>query len=930
MSRVSVESTAARPRHPLMVGLGIAFTHFALNLFGHWLTPTAFIHSSLWPGAGFALAILLIRGTRYWPAVAISSFTFGWWVSGNPVFGLVVASALIALVPGLAWLRHRGLRPPLNGTRRVLELLFVSVVLMPFVSALMVAVGSRFVSPYRSHSMLEMDSLAWGTVAASVLFAAPPMLAWAGRPWPRWKTPRVIEATILAAGALMASILVYGGLLDRPSITGLSYVAFPFMMWAALRFGLPGAATLSSLVIASALTGVAHGHGIFIHPSAPVPSLLYADGFCITLASTGLLIGAAIDEARRSMRALADSEAAYRRLTAGASDGIMLSSAEGRLLDVNPRASELTGYRRDELIGRIDTDVIDPADLAARPSRRAEFRVAEPTLIERRFRRKNGSLLDVEVSATRLEDGRYLAIVRDISERKRADADLREALSLVEATLDATTDGILVVDSEGKIRSFNHKFVELWNVPDEILASRDDDRALAFVLDQLRDPDAFLAQVRYLYGHPEETSYDTLEFKDGRVYERYSQSHRLGGVVRGRVWSFRDITQRLNLEAQLRHAQKMEAVGSLAGGVAHDFNNLLTAIMGHSSLLLSRMAPHDPLRTEVAEIHRASERAALLTRQLLTFSRQQVLEPRVLDLVREVAGMEQMLSRTLGEMIQVRLRSETTPRWIRADALQLEQVILNLAINARDAMPDGGTLTIETSRERVDESRRHLDLAPGDYARLTFQDTGVGMDELTRLRVFDPFFTTKERGRGTGLGLSTVYGIARQSGGGVEVTSSPGHGARFDLFFPLTAPEPRAREIPRGAAATPRGSGHVLLVEDEDMVRGLLRETLESAGYEVVAARHGPEAIELLEQGAPRPDLLVTDVVMPRMSGPDLARRLETMFPDLRVLFISGYTADELESRVGFGAGVGFLQKPFSPPALIEKIREVMDGSPPS
>jgi PAS domain S-box-containing protein len=924
---MSVVPSAARPRHPLVVGLAIAFTHFTLNFLGHWLTPVTFIHSALWPGAGFGLAILIICGTRYWPAVAISSFSFGWWVGRDPAFGLVVVSGLIALVPALAWLRYRGVTTPLRGTRHVLDLLFVSVVLTSVVSALVIALGSRFVAPYRTHSAFEMNVLAWGTVAASMLFTAPLMLVWAGRPLPRWNTPRAIEAALLVAGLLTASILVYGGLLDRPRLSGLSYVAFPFLMWAALRFGLPGAAAIASLVIAVALTGVSHGQGIFIHPGSLVTSLLYADGFCITLASTGLLIGAAIDEARRSMRALAESEAAYRRLTAGASDGIMLSSADGRLLDVNPRACELTGYRREELIGRLDTDVIDPADLAARPSRRAEFRIAEPMLIERRFRRKNGSLLDVEVSATRLEDGRYLAIVRDISERKRADVALREALSLVEATLEATTDGILVVDAAGRIRSFNRKFVELWNLPDEILASRDDDRALAFVLDQLRDPEAFLAQVRRLYDHPEETSYDMLEFKDGRVYERYSQSHTVGGVTRGRVWSFRDITQRLNLESQLRHAQKMEAVGNLAGGVAHDFNNLLTAIMGHSSLLLSRMAPNDSMRAEVAEIHRASERAALLTRQLLTFSRQQVLEPRVVDLAREVGSLEQMLSRTLGETIHVVLKSEPAPLWIRADAQQLEQVVLNLAINARDAMPDGGTLTIETSRSRVDVNRPTLDLAPGDYARLTFQDTGIGMDETTRLRVFDPFFTTKERGRGTGLGLAAVYGIARQSGGGIEVSSSPGRGARFDLFFPLAAPEPGASEAPLGPAAALRGSGRVLLVEDEDMVRGLLEETLESAGFEVVTARNGAEAVEGLERGGPRPDILVTDVVMPKMSGPELARRLETMLPDLRVLFISGYTADELQSRVGFGAGVGFLQKPFSPPTLIEKVRELADSA---
>jgi nitrogen-specific signal transduction histidine kinase len=391
------------------------------------------------------------------------------------------------------------------------------------------------------------------------------------------------------------------------------------------------------------------------------------------------------------------------------------------------------------------------------------------------------------------------------------------------------------------------------------------------------------------------------------------------------VWSFRDITQRLNLEAQLRHAQKMEAVGSLAGGVAHDFNNLLTAIMGHSSLLLTRMGEGDPLREDVAEIHRASERAALLTRQLLSFSRQQLIEPRVLDLNRVVRSMEQMLSRTLGETIRVVLDAAPAPLWIRADAGELEQVMLNLAINARDAMPEGGTLHLQTAPARIEAEETRLELRAGDFARLSFRDDGMGMDRETRLRIFDPFFTTKALGRGTGLGLSAVYGIMKQSGGAIAVESEPGQGARFDLYFPSVASEPERVEAVGAAGAPPRGRGRVLLVEDEDMVRDLLREALSSAGFDVIAASHGPEAIETLERDGAPIDLLVTDVVMPRMSGPELARRLGEQRDGLRVLFISGYTADELSNRVSFERGTGFLQKPFSPPTLILKIHELLE-----
>jgi nitrogen-specific signal transduction histidine kinase len=396
------------------------------------------------------------------------------------------------------------------------------------------------------------------------------------------------------------------------------------------------------------------------------------------------------------------------------------------------------------------------------------------------------------------------------------------------------------------------------------------------------------------------------------------------------VWSFRDVTERTNLENQLRHAQKMEAVGSLAGGVAHDFNNLLTAIMGHSALLLSQLDDSSSLHEDVAEIHRASERAALLTRQLLTFSRQQLLEPRVLELGQVVTRIQRMLGRTLGETIRIVTRLSADPLAVRADLSQLEQLILNLSINSRDAMPQGGTLTFETCAVRVDEQRRTLDLSPGEYAVLTVRDTGTGMDAVTRARIFEPFFTTKEHGRGTGLGLSTVYGIVKQAGGAIEVESSPGHGARFSVYFRREFETPSALEDAPHSAASLRGSGEVLLVEDEPMVRNLLSETLLGAGFHVTTAANGKEALRRIEEDGLLLDILVTDVVMPGMSGPELASRVTKARPGIRVLYISGYTAEELGRREKLEPWESFLQKPFSPSALIRKIRTAIERpSPP-
>jgi len=911
-----------RGLHPLIVGTAIGVAHFALSWLGFVLTPWSVTRNLLWPGPGFAFAILVVFGMRYWPAIAFSALLYARWVSGSNVSAIVLTATLMVTVvmPAALWQLRRGYTSPLFGVRRVLEFLFVANVMMPVLGALQLALGMLLTRELFTYSYAETLAIAAGTISAGTMFCAPVVLTWAGSPRPSLRPARVFEAALLGTSTLLLCLIVQGEWVGPRALLGLNYLPFPFLMWAAIRFGQRGVASIASLVILCTMVGAASGHGIFVHQNTGV-SVLYLDGFCLTFAGTGLLIGAAIEESGQNLAALGKSEYAYRELIEQASDAIFVGNADGELVEANARASELLGYTRAEFRGMHLVDLIPPGERLSNPPR--DFPIGRPQLYERRMRTKDGTIREVEVSAMRLDDRRVQAIVRDISGRKLADAQLRHALSLIEATLESTTDGILVVDLEGRIRGYNGKFVQLWGIPDEVLAKREDDRAVAYVLDQLRNPEEFIARVRHLYAHREETSFDTLEFKDGRVYERYSQPQTIAGVVQGRVWSFRDVTERLRLETQLRHALKMEAVGSLAGGVAHDFNNLLTAIMGHSSLLLARMREKDPMREEVSEIHRASERAAMLTRQLLTFSRQQVFEASVIDLNVVVRSMERMLNRTLGENIRIVLRPAVAPLWIRADAGQIELALLNLSINARDAMPRGGTLTIETAPVRLERGANGLEIESGDYVQLSLADTGVGMDEATRLRIFDPFFTTKERGRGTGLGLAAVYGIVKQGGGVVTVESRREEGTRFDLYFPRSAAASAAPADPERRDEPWRGQGRVLLVEDEDMVRGLLREALATAGFDVLAAKSGDEALERAGAGPPL-DLLVTDVVMPSMSGPELAQRLLQRQPDLRVLFISGYTSDELVNRVAFGSAFGFLQKPFSPAALIRKIQEVL------
>jgi PAS domain S-box-containing protein len=391
----------------------------------------------------------------------------------------------------------------------------------------------------------------------------------------------------------------------------------------------------------------------------------------------------------------------------------------------------------------------------------------------------------------------------------------------------------------------------------------------------------------------------------------------------GAVW---DITDRKQLEERLRQAQKMEAVGKLAGGVAHDFNNLLTAIGGYAESLLGTLPAEGMAHQDALEITRAASRAASLTRQLLAYSRQQILSPSVLELHQVVDQLGGMLRRLIGEDIRLTIRHAAGDAFVRVDRGQIEQVILNLALNARDAMPHGGTLTIATTSTDLDEAfaRAHVGMSRGPHVCLQVNDTGSGMDEPTRTRAFDPFFTTKEPGKGTGLGLSTVYGIVKQSGGSVWLDSSPGAGTTARVYLPRVTERPAAEPVAQVGPATPVQGATVLVVEDEQLVRDLVRRTLTRAGYTVLVAEHGEEALAVSRTTLGPIDLLVTDVVMPRMNGNDLATRLRLERPGIRVLLVSGYANDVLGLRGGLESGTEYLQKPFTPSVLLDRVRELL------
>jgi PAS domain S-box-containing protein len=416
--------------------------------------------------------------------------------------------------------------------------------------------------------------------------------------------------------------------------------------------------------------------------------------------------------------------------------------------------------------------------------------------------------------------------------------------------------------------------------------------------------------------------------KDGTIIHVEITRHALTFAGRAAALAIAlDVTRRKSLESQLLQAQKMEAIGRLAGGVAHDFNNLLTIIFGSSDVLLEDLSRDYRHRAEVEEIMKAARRAASLTRQLLAFSRRQLLELQVLDLNALVANLEGMLRRLIGEDVEFRTVLTPARGTVLADPGQLEQVIMNLAVNARDAMPQGGKLTVETAAADLDESsaQAHIPVIAGSYMMLAVSDTGAGMDAETKARLFEPFFTTKEKGKGTGLGLATVYGIVKQSGGYIWVYSEPRHGTTFKIYLPRIEadPEPLA---PKAAPVSLRGSETVLVVEDEEAVRSLIRTVLETRGYVVIAAEAGEEALRLANAHDGVIHLLVTDVVMPGMSGRDLAQHLAPVRREMKALYLSGYTDDAIVQHGVLEPGIAFLQKPFMPQELARKVREVLDA----
>ena len=639
-----------------------------------------------------------------------------------------------------------------------------------------------------------------------------------------------------------------------------------------------------------------------------------------------------VTERKLAEAALRESEERYRTLIDNATDLIYSHDLSGRFLSINRAGEAVTGYTQAELLQLTLLDLVAPEywDLLRQRARdRIEDGNVKRTTCELELVARDGRRVPVEISSAAItQEGRIVAlqgVARDTSERRTAEAALRASEARFRAICEASPLGIFLADTQGGCVYSNPAMLQQLGLPagqelgtgwTEVLHSEDRVPIMAEWSAAIRERRGFEVNQRVLRANGLVTQ---LVIRVAPVWE--------GEQLLGFVGCSLDVTERASLEEQLRQAQKMEAVGRLAGGVAHDFNNMLAVINGYSELSLIGLEPCSPLREPLQEIQKAGDRAATLTRQLLAFSRKQLLRPETLDLNRVVSEMHTMLSRLIGEDIMLATRLAAELDRISADPGQIEQVILNLAVNARDAMPRGGRLTLSTRNVYLDAAsvRPHAHQPPGPYVLLEVSDTGCGMSPEVQARIFEPFFTTKNLGEGTGLGLATVYGIVTQSGGHVEVVSTPDVGSDFRIYLPKAAGDEGLEAVTPVAAAPARGAETILLVEDEAMVRTLVRTVLEGCGYRVLEAATVEELDRLREQHPDTIDLLLTDVVMPERSGPEVAEFLRQDYPDLRVLFMSGYTDDAVIRHGMSTAEAAFIQKPFSPWILAQKVRELLD-----
>jgi two-component system cell cycle sensor histidine kinase/response regulator CckA len=643
----------------------------------------------------------------------------------------------------------------------------------------------------------------------------------------------------------------------------------------------------------------------------------------------GVLVSAVVRDITERKRA----DELFRGLLDSAPDAMVVVGAQGQIVLVNAQTEKLFNYKREELLGQ-PVEVLIPERFWGQHRHHRSNYTSHPQFrpigvgLELYGIRKDGTEFPLEISLSpqQAKDGVLISsTIRDITDRKKIENALRQSEASFRALVEGNY-GVCRAGLDGSLLMLNQPLVDLLGYPsqEELLnlnLATDIFPAGEFSV-SLFNPPGRNKQFTRIESH--------WKRKDGKLINVELSGRLICDEKETPVCLeilVEDVSRQRSMEQRLRHVQKMEAIGRLAGGIAHDFNNVLGVVFGYCSMLMDKLGSESELYPLAANIGKSVQRGATLTRQLLAFSRQQVLQPRVIDINAHFKVFEGLLRRVIGEDIQLSVIPHNGELFLRADPDQLEQVIMNLVVNARDAMPSGGRLTIETAELCVDEEycSRNLDAKPGDYVMIAISDTGCGMDRATLARVFEPFFTTKEQGKGTGLGLATVYGIVKQSGGHVTVYSEVGHGTTFKILMPRTQEKVAQPESIQSEGAAQPGTETILLVEDEKALRAVMKSYLQNKGYCVLEAADPKEALEIAGNSSQPPDLLITDVVLPQTSGVKLAERLAAVYPKMRVLYVSGYTADAITHHGAHNSDFVFLSKPFSLNTLGRKVRSALD-----
>ncbi len=643
-------------------------------------------------------------------------------------------------------------------------------------------------------------------------------------------------------------------------------------------------------------------------------------------------------ERREAQEALFESELKYRRYISSSPIAVFIVDEQGRYLEVNPAACSMTGYSMEELLEKRVPDLLDKEYALEGIKHFQRVQETGKAIGDFLFTKKNGERFWMTVHAVRLSSTRFLGFGEDITERMENERVTHEAKERYRLLVENAPLGILSIGRYGQILHANQELVE-------ILGSPSLEETMKINL--LRFPslvgsgisEDFLRCLNTGKSFVSERPYETKWKKKTHLRYYISPIRDENAKITGCQVIVEDFSEFKNtqeekrlLQEQLQQAHKMEAIGRLAGGIAHDFNNLLTGIIGNINLTMMDINPMDPLYPGLEEIAKATTRAAELTRQLLAFSRKQIIQPKVVDVNASVESLSRFLHRLIKEDIDLEMSLESSLNAVRVDPGQFEQVLMNLMVNARDAMPQGGRMRVLTTNVIVDKtsSQRLSGIEPGAYVRVSVEDSGQGMDEETKARIFEPFFTTKSQDKGTGLGLATVYGIVHQHHGSIEVFSSPGGGSRFDIYLPSVSESEFTQEgladVSDSLQNWPRGKETILLVEDEQVVRDMTKRLLRRLGYRVSVASHGKEGLRLGNLYPGRFDLLLTDVIMPGMNGKELATRLQESQSRMRVLYTSGYSEDVIAHEGVLEPGIHFLGKPYAPLDLMTKIRDVLDA----